>query len=300
MKKGKVFKILFIVIAVVISFNVALVYITAPASNADENIVVVDKDIEVNTNIEKPTFADAVECYMFAETKLVQTSCYSTITGYVKGSALDKVMVYQTMYNERIIDNDLYRYSTSKSLKQGTFGKDTYQKVAFDTKSENGLIYKMVTKKAKSDGTPDFSGCKWTSYTQSQYIEITGDVPGKMMYIVRPSTVRKTEIFEQLEDGTYHLKILLNNRSSVTGYKKLVKQSAGSLATGYPAFSYVCVEAWVDENGNFIKHIMDDTASIPMGFGALSVDCKMVSHYEETFVITGGEVNQPFEVPYQK
>ena len=297
--KSKIFKILFLVIAVVISVNVALVYITAPSSNADETIIVVDKDVEVDTNVPNPTFSDAVECYMFAEAKLLKSTCYSQVSGYVMGKALGNTMVHQTMNNERIIDNNLYRYSTSKSEKQATFGKNNYQKVAFDSNSEDGKIYKMVTDKLNSDGTPNFSGCNWQEFSQKDYIEQCGDLPGKMMYLIRPSTVRKTEIFEKLEDGSYHIKFVLNNRSSVINYKKLVRQSAGSFAQSYPAFSSVVFETWIDAKGNFIKYIMDDTATIAMGFGGgLNLDCEMISHYEENFMILGGDVKQPFEVPF--
>ena len=113
MKKSKIFKLFFVILAIVISLNVSLIYISAPSSNADDNIVVADKDIVIDTSATVPDFESAIDCYLFAEAKLAKTPCYSKITGYVKGIALDKVMVHQTMNNERIIDNELYCYSTS-------------------------------------------------------------------------------------------------------------------------------------------------------------------------------------------
>ena len=297
-KKDKKFKILFALIAVIIAFNISLVYVTAPKSSAEEDIIIEDKVIDVDTSGKVPEFESAIDCYLYAEAKLLSTTCYSTVTGYVKGIALGNTMVYQTMENTRIIDNNGYRYSTSKSDKRGNLGKNNYQKVAFDTKSENGYIYKMVTDKLKSDGTPNYDGCTWQKISQTEFVNSNGSLPGTISYIVRPSTVKKVELFEKLEDGSYHFKFILNNRTAVVNYKKLVKNSAGSFATGYPAFSSVSAEVWVDANGNFKKYIMDDTASIPMGVSIASIDCTMISHYEETFEIMGGNVEQPFEVPF--
>ena len=295
--KGKRFGLLFGVIAVVIAINISVLYIVAPTSQAEEVIESVQEEvIEINTTETPQEFTDAVYCYQFAEKKLTEGTCYSRITGYVKGSAFGNVMVDQTMDNTRIIDNDGYRYSTSRSEKQGSLGKNNYQKVAFDSKSENGKVYKMVTDKLNSDGTPNYTNCKWTVLTQSEYKELSGNLPGSMLYNVSPSTVKKIEKFEKLEDGSYHICLLLNNSSSVKGYKKLVKTSAGSFATSLPSFSKVHVECWIDANGNFIKHIMDDTATIQMTL----LECTMKSHYEEVFDIVGGNVEQPFEVPFTK
>ncbi len=297
-KKDKKFKLLFALLAVIIAFNISLVYITAPKSSAEEEIIIEDSVIDVDTTGKVPEFESAIDCYLYAEAKLASTTCYSTITGYVKGIALGNTMVHQTMKNTRVTDNNGYKYSTSLSDKQGSLGKNNYQKIAFDTKSENGYIYKMVTEKLNSDGSPNYDGCTWQKFSQTEYTNAYGSLPGTISYTVRPSTIKKVELFEKLEDGSYHIKFVLNNRSAVVNYKKLVKISAGSFATGYPAFSSVCAEVWVDANGNFKKYIMDDTATIPMGVSIASLDCTMISHYEETFEIMGGNVEQPFEVPF--
>lgn len=300
--KGKItkkFNILLLIAAFVISFNITIIAFNAQQSSAEAPIIIPDENVEVEVNTkEVQNFTNAIECYIYAEAAMLSGTCYSTITGSVKGynPLNNEVLLHQTMDNTRIFDNDGYRYSTSLSLQRGSIGRDNCQKVMFDTSKPDGKVYKMSSTKTVN-GQPDFSGSKWEVYTQDEYCNASGNLPGTMMYIVRESTVKKVELFEKLEDGSYHLKLLLDNVKSVKNYKKLVKTSAGSFATDYPKFTTVRVEAKIDKYGNFIEHIMQDEAKIGMGIGIVSIDCKMVSYYVETFHTLGGNVETPFERP---
>ena len=297
LKKGFNINKILIFIAVIIACNISVLYVNADQSSAEIPVDVPDQNVTVDITNGVKEFTDAVECYMYAEASLLASTCSSTITGFVKGSWAGKVMVHQTMDNTRYFDNNGVRYSTSTSLKQGSLGKNNYQRTVFNPKDADAKVYKIVTNTA-NNGVPNFSNVNWQAYTQAEYEKEFGSVPGKLMYLVRKSTVEKIETFEKTADGGYHVVLQLNKVTSVQSYKKLLRSSAGAMATSYPKFSSVRVEAWIDKYGNFIKNIMDDKATITMGLEIVSVECTMVSHYEEIFHNIGGNVEQPFEIPF--
>ncbi len=295
--KTKRINSILVAIAIIIAVNISFVYVNAEQSNAEIPIEIPDQNITVEITNGIKEFDNAIDCYMYAEASMLKNTCYSTITGSVKGSWSGNVMVNQSMDNVRCFDNNGIRYSMSTSLKRGSLGRNNYQRTVYNPNVENSKVYKIVTN-AANNGQPDFSNSEWEGYSQPDYINEYGSVPGAMMYLVRKSTVKSVDAFEKLEDGGYHLVLTLDNVTSIQSYKKLLRVSAGEFATNYPKFSSVRVEAWIDKYGNFVKHIMDDKAKIPMGIGALSIQCTMVSHYEETFQIIGGNVKQPFDIPF--
>ena len=287
-KQKRIFRKIFAVIALIISLNIVLVYMNAESLSAETEVVIPDKNIEVEIQDVAPEFTNAIDCYLYAEKLLQQTTSYATTTGEVKGVALGKTWLHQTMDNTRYTDNNGLRYSTSISLKKGSIGRNNYQNVVFDTSRKDGLVYRIVS------DTSNFSNSSWDTYTQEEYKLDSGDLPGNSIYIVRESTIKKVVTFERTSDGGYHLKFELDNKKSTEGYKRLVKNSAGSFASGFPVFQSVSVEVWIDSNGRFQKYIMDDKAKIKI----IGMDCIMVSHYEETFHIIGGNVEAPFDIPF--
>ena len=293
-KQKHTYRKLFGIIALIMSLNIVLVYVNAQVLSAETEIEIPDETVTVEILDTTPEFADAVECYMYAESLMLQNTIYATTEGYVKGSApVVGEMVYQTMNNTRTTDNNGIKYSTSVSLKKGNMGRNNYQQVAFDARKQDGLVYKIVSDEA-GDGNGDFTNSSWCSYEQKEFCASNGSLPGTMTYIVRKSTVDSVDIFERTEDGGYHIKLTLNNTTSTKNYRILLKNSAGDFATGFPTFSYVGIEAWIDKDGHFIKNIMDDKAKINIA----GVGCQMVSHYEETFHTIGGSVEAPFQAPF--
>ena len=213
LKKGFNINKILIFIAVIIACNISVLYVNADQSSAEIPVDVPDQNVTVDITNGVKEFTDAVECYMYAEASLLASTCSSTITGFVKGSWAGKVMVHQTMDNTRYFDNNGVRYSTSTSLKQGSLGKNNYQRTVFNPKDADAKVYKIVTNTA-NNGVPNFSNVNWQAYTQAEYEKEFGSVPGKLMYLVRKSTVEKIETFEKTADGGYHVVLQLNKARS--------------------------------------------------------------------------------------
>lgn len=289
-KPKRIFRKFFVIILCIIALNISLVYLNANPSNAETEVEVPDQEIQIEILDKTPEFTDAIDCYLYSEALFMKSTCYSRTTGSVKGYKLGKAWVHQTMDNGRYVTNDGYKYSTSVSLKKGTMGRNNYQHIFYDAKN-NGSVYRIRSEEA-GDGSGDFAKSEWEIYNKTEYENIAGNVPGEMLYNVRESTIDKVETFERTEDGGYHVRFILNNSGATKDYKRLLKNSVGSIA-GNPTFSHVEVEVWMDKDCKFTKYIMKDEATISI----MGLECKMVSNYEEVFYVVGGDVQAPFEAP---
>lgn len=285
--KSKKLNIIVVLMALVIALNIFV-------SSSDLQNTQAEEDMEIYTPTtptidlteEVPVFTNGTECFVYAEQVLLNAKgVKSSVSGSLQTDMkiFGKCIVKQNFNNARYTDNNGIKYSTSISLKDGSAyaGKNNYQQVVYNTLGDKKIYKRTSTSSTYSNN--------WESYTEDEYTNLCGSVPGTLMYIVNSNTVSKEEYFTVDElNKTYSFKLILNPSTSTQNYRRLVKNS-GDLSA-YPNFKSITVTCVVDFDGKFKSIVNDEVYSCKYIIDGVV----MYAHYDEQFECIGGDVSAPF------
>ena len=204
--KNKIFKWLFLIVAIIISFNVALVYISAPQSNADEKNLSIEKEPEIDTTEseglknEVQNFKNGIEAVKYAQNKLEKRVDYSTsLNANIKTNVaifnFDIQLKAKTVIDENGVVYTLDAVNMYKEMFNGQRGFAYYSK-----KGNNNVFYRYTYEVTYDTCVPIFRG-DYIKSTQVDACNQFGYIDNSKAIIISEDKVVKEEKFEKTDYG---------------------------------------------------------------------------------------------------